>query len=92
MRWYRLLVLVSFGVTVFVYTKFFPQDQSWVELTPAFVVLLGDLVIIIYTFYMTYFGLKCPKCGWNFGSRDKCSTCGLPRHAERPSHTPDLDL
>ena len=70
--WYRAIALVPFAVVVFISLKFFPDSDSKLIVASALVSLIWAIGVAAYSFYLTFFGLKCPVCGWRFGVGDKC--------------------
>ncbi len=67
-------------VIVAVSTFFFPNSHRSIQLGLALVAMLWVGTVIGYTIFLR-FAVKCPVCGWRFSVRDKCRSCGLPRHA-----------
>jgi hypothetical protein len=80
-RWYGLVAIVPFMVVLFIVTKFFGKSSNPIPVIFVFASLLWATVVMGYTIYLR-FALKCPACGWRFGVRDKCSSCGLLRHPD----------
>jgi hypothetical protein len=80
-RWYRLVAIIPFMVVLFVVTKFFGKSSNPFPVAVVFASLVWAGAIVGYTIYLR-FALRCPVCGWRFGVRDKCSSCGLLRHAD----------
>ena len=81
LRNYRALALVPFGITLF----FVPRDstnQLW--LMPVYISLGWAGFIAFYCLFATFgvLGVRCPRCGERFGTRDECRRCGLPQHRE----------
>ena len=82
-KWYRPVALAPFVVFLIVSLKLFPDTQEsslWTGLI--FASLLWAIAVAGYAFYTNFWGFRCPVCGWRFGSREKCGSCGLPRHAD----------
>jgi hypothetical protein len=87
-RWYRPAALVPFMVVVAVITVFFPNSDRSIQFGLASIAMLWAGAVIGYAVFLR-FAVRCPVCGWRFGVRDKCSSCGLPRH---PSASADSDI
>jgi len=78
-RWYRPVAMVPFIVVVVVATAFFPNSHRSIQFGLGSIAMLWAGAVIGYAIFLR-FAVKCPVCGWRFGVRDKCSSCGLPRH------------
>jgi hypothetical protein len=80
-KWYRPVAIAPFVLVLFISLKFFgdsPATPLW--LATLLASLAWAILVAGYTLYLTFFGLRCPNCGWRYGSGEKCNTCGLPRH------------
>jgi hypothetical protein len=78
-RWYKPVAMAPFMVALFILFKLFPKSTSRIPTYFVIASLVWAGAVIGYSFFLM-FALRCPVCGWRFGSRDKCSSCGLPRH------------
>lgn len=78
-RWYHAIAIAPFVAVLFIDVEFFEDSDSgrWLVLVGA--TLIWAFAVAVYTFYLTFF-LKCPRCGWRYGSGYKCGSCNLPRH------------
>jgi hypothetical protein len=78
-RWYRPVAMAPFIVVLLGVIFFFPNSQPSIQFSLASVALLWAGVVMGYAIFLR-FAVRCPVCGWRFGVRDKCNSCGLPRH------------
>jgi hypothetical protein len=80
-KWYHAIALAPFAAVLFIDIKFFgySDNRLWLVLIGA--TLVWAFAVAVYTFYLTFL-LKCPRCGWRFGSGEKCGSCNLPRHRD----------
>jgi Na+/H+-translocating membrane pyrophosphatase len=78
-RWYRPVAIAPFIVVLVVVTAFFPNSHRTIQFGLGAAAMVWAGVVIGYAIYLR-FSVRCPVCGWRFGVRDKCSSCGLPRH------------
>ena len=88
-KWYRGLALAPFVAVLFVVLKFFPDSTSVIPVLLVEATLVWAIVIAGYSFYATFFGARCGRCGNRYGSGDNCKSCGLPRHASSPTFIGD---
>lgn len=79
LQWYKPVAIAPFMVVLFIVLRLFPKSTSRIPIYFVFASLVWTGAVIGYSFFLM-FALRCPVCGWRFGSRDKCSSCGLPRH------------
>src|SRR5438105_3812648 len=82
---YRLVVLLPVFVATFIGCKFFGENSP-ATLCFVFTSLILGLSALGYHLYLVI-TLRCPVCGWRFGRGDKCSSCGLRRHAPSSVNT-----
>jgi hypothetical protein len=80
-RWYHAIALAPFAAVLVIDAEFFGYSDSRLWLVLVGATLIWAFAVAVYTFYLTFF-LKCPRCGWRFGSGDKCGSCNLPRHRD----------
>jgi hypothetical protein len=80
-RRFRLVAVAPFIVVLVVVTTFFPNSHQSIQFGLASVAMLWALAVIGYAIYLR-FAVRCPVCGWRFGVKDKCGSCGLPRHRQ----------
>jgi hypothetical protein len=80
-KWYHPVALAPFAVVVFVAVKFFGDSTSVILDALVGASLAWAIAVAAYTFYLLFWGVKCPQCGWRFGTGVKCGSCNLPRRA-----------
>ncbi len=82
-KYYRLLILVPFGVAALITSRFFPMSRAWFASVPMYLSFIWIFLVLVYTFWLVIKvrAIRCPRCGERFGSEDECIPCGLPRHA-----------
>ena len=80
-RWFYAIALAPFSVVVFVGLRFFADSRNRLFDALIGLTLAWAMGVAAYTFYMLFF-MKCPRCGWRFGSGVACSSCKLPRHSD----------
>ena len=86
LKWYKIVAILPFAVTLFVVLKFFPdaRGRGWDLLIG--VTLLWAIAFAGYAFRLLFWGVRCPACEERFGlAIDKCRSCELPRHSTTPS-------
>jgi len=86
LKWYKIIAILPFAVTLFVVLKFFPNatGRAWDLLIG--ITLLWAIGFAGYAFKLLFWGATCPACGERFGQTgDKCRSCELPRHKTTPS-------
>ena len=62
-KWYRGLALAPFVVVLFVVLKFFPDSTSVIPVVLVEATLVWAIAIAGYSFYSTFFGVRCGRCG-----------------------------
>jgi hypothetical protein len=82
-KYYRLLILVPFGIAVLMTSSFFPMSRAWFASVPMYLSFIWISLVLVYTFWLVIRvrAIRCPRCGGRFGSEDECIPCGFPRHA-----------
>jgi hypothetical protein len=84
-KWYQAIAIAPFVIVVFVGLKFFGDSTNRFLDVLVGATLLWGVAVAVYTFYLFFF-LKCPRCGWRFGSSTNCGSCNLPRHGDFTSY------
>jgi hypothetical protein len=79
-RKYVLIALAPFTIVLLVVLKFFPESTNRLSDSLIFLTLAWAMIVACYAFYSLFWGVRCPSCGSGFGIKDKCRSCGLPRH------------
>src|SRR5438270_10788069 len=82
---YKPVVLIPVFVATFIGCRFFGENSSATFYLVSASLILG-LSALGYHLYLVI-TLRCPVCGWRFGRGDKCSSCGLRRHAPSSVNT-----
>jgi hypothetical protein len=82
-RYWHVMALGPFTVTVFIEIRFFGDSTSRLAEIPVFVSVAWAMLVAVYGLILTtrVLSIRCPRCKWRFGLGDKCSSCDLPRHA-----------
>ena len=86
-KYYRLLILVPFGIAVIITSSFFPTSRAWFASVPMYLSFIWIFLVLVYSFWLVIRvrAIRCPRCGGRFGSEDECIPCGFPRHATQDS-------
>jgi hypothetical protein len=85
-RWYALATVpffLSIVVGVGVFPRLVPDTAFWAGVAESLVLgALGwSFIVIFYALFVciSWFLVRCPRCGWRFGLGDNCGSCDLPR-------------
>jgi hypothetical protein len=84
--WYALATVpffLSIVIGVGVFPRLVPDTAFWagVAETLIFGALGWTFIVIFYALFVcvSWFLVRCPRCGWRFGLGDRCGSCDLPR-------------
>jgi hypothetical protein len=84
--WYALATVpffLSIVIGVGVFPRLVPDTAFWAGVAQTVIFgALGWSFIVIFCalfVYVSWFLVRCPRCGWRFGLGDRCGSCDLPR-------------
>ena len=77
---YGAIAITPFVLLLCIDFKFFGDSINPIWAYLGELTLIWAMGIAVYTFYVSFWGVKCPKCGHGFGIKDACRSCGLPRY------------
>ena len=80
-RWYRAVAMGPFVVALIVVRVLFSNSHPSIQFVLLSVAMVWAGAVIGYAIFLR-FAVRCPVCGGRFGGREKCSSCGLPRHRQ----------
>ena len=81
-KWCRAIAMAPFVIVLFEALVVFHDSGSLVAVVAVEATLVWGLAVVAYSFYLTFWGVKCPQCGSRFGSGAKCRSCALPRRSD----------
>jgi hypothetical protein len=85
-KYWQWLAMGPFAVVLFIGLKFFGSSVNKTVNQMFDVLLMISLAwaMLVAGYGLTnlarWFAVRCPRCGWRFGLRNQCGSCGLPRH------------
>jgi hypothetical protein len=93
--YWRALALFPFFVAIVIglglFPRVVPDTKFWagVAETLIFGSLGWSLIFGVYALFVliSWFLVRCPKCGWRFGLGERCGSCDLPRSLENIDST-----